>query len=812
MGRAFAFALAPLRLADEPDEYVAAVRVLRSLCDVTGAPYARPPRDRVAADLANVSSIGSKLVLPPEERLVAESLDPFVFIAHAKRLWFPQDDSVGPVDRQLEDAIEFVLRRGEGIACERGRRCVVFSEVAESLRPLATRLAESMPPHVYWLCKHVNIPMMCACIDAMGWPDVHFPRLFHSGFPVAGDGSPTEPGVADSGLFRPVATLARYSLAQLHAGVARAANGARLKSSVEWLRHVEGTFAERAESALASGGSALAAMRAAWLATEKEVCPRDGGDPTMLPGMTRRQLERWAKRTVVGGTAAVRVTMRFAIEQGLRADGSVKWRAIDDAKASGINGATSTWETIYCINFLWPLLVCRAFYHTAARLGVRMPRLHVGLDDLRHAYRVVPVQMLGLAVVALWSFSKGCTMYHVVPGHSFGLLASVINFGRLPHLVCAICVVMFGVNCTHYCDDYINVCVAVVTMRVPGPRWPDAQDVLRLVHRCFGLDIEMSKRQANDDRNVVLGVDEDISDVAEPDGAGVCQPTKKRVDKILSRLHACRAAGLMPPRVAAELRGMLGFTLQAVYGRVGRAATQPLLQRELEADDPLASHEWTLAMTWMLAFFSAILPRLPPLRVPMAVARVRPVLVWTDASFHWVDGVPSAVLGYYVYHPVLNVEVWGWRILPFWFYSFLSPDLETYIMQAELIAAISVYFSLPHYFRGMSVIHWIDNTGALSALINGAASKEDCAMLVSILHAQMVGLRVLPYYAWIPTKANVADLPTRIERRLFIPPWAIEMPFHLPPVEEFLGVGETDDAGRAAAIERWVARAAEAGA
>ena len=39
----------------------------------------------------------------------------------------------------------------------------------------------------------------------------------------------------------------------------------------------------------------------------------------------------------------------------------------------------------------------------------------------------------------------------------------------------------------------------------------------------------------------------------------------------------------------------------------------------------------------------------------------------------------------------------GGKVLPFWFYSFLSNNLKTYIMQAELAAAVvavGAYFSL----------------------------------------------------------------------------------------------------------------------
>eukprot|EP00964_Phaeocystis_antarctica_P164779 scaffold143559_cov102-Phaeocystis_antarctica.AAC.1 len=49
--------------------------------------------------------------------------------------------------------------------------------------------------------------------------------------------------------------------------------------------------------------------------------------------------------------------------------------------------------------------------------------------------------------------------------------------------------------------------------------------------------------------------------------------------------------------------------------------------------------------------------------------------------------------------------------------EFLKPG-KTYIGQLELLAAVSVYYSIdPAELRDRKVIHWIDNTGALAAMV-----------------------------------------------------------------------------------------------
>ena len=62
------------------------------------------------------------------------------------------------------------------------------------------------------------------------------------------------------------------------------------------------------------------------------------------------------------------------------------------------------------------------------------------------------------------------------------------------------------------------------------------------------------------------------------------------------------------------------------------------------------------------------------------------------------------------------------------------------------------------------MIHLIDNTGALSALVHGYARKADLARLVNLFHLQTVGLRCTVWAEWVPSKANPADIPTRADR------------------------------------------------
>ena len=107
-------------------------------------------------------------------------------------------------------------------------------------------------------------------------------------------------------------------------------------------------------------------------------------------------------------------------------------------------------------------------------------------------------------------------------------------------------------------------------------------------------------------------------------------------------------------------------------------------------------------------------------------------------------------------------------VLPTWVYTYLSSESHTLIQQAELIAAVGVYRTLPELLVGEAAIHFIDNTGALSNLVHGYASRPDCGRLVNAYHLMLANLRCKAWLEWIPSKANVADLPSRDEEVLLL--------------------------------------------
>jgi len=65
-------------------------------------------------------------------------------------------------------------------------------------------------------------------------------------------------------------------------------------------------------------------------------------------------------------------------------------------------------------------------------------------------------------------------------------------------------------------------------------------------------------------------------------------------------------------------------------------------------------------------------------------------------------------------------------------------------------------------FRGRHVVQFNDNSGALSALIHGYASKPDMCRIVNVYHLTQFFLHATVWLEWVPSAANIADLPSRL--------------------------------------------------
>ena len=696
-----------------PPEYLTAVAELRSL-SINLSGYDRPVA-RAAAAFSTTS--GNKLVRPPEERLVAIEDDMQAHVADALKLPFPDKDLTAGQSNDLWAAARECVFQGRKLSEWRDARALRIRRIATSLAPYGRWIASLAPRSVAYLIEGMNLAFLAAFIDAVEWPDYDLVRSFVHGFPLVGD-------IPDSGLFRPVHAPASVPVSTFTPAANRA-----------WRKKVADQVAATA------------------------------ADPRNLPVV--QELDRLSRKEVQDGLAfgpftatemhtefgenAWRAQVRFGTVQSNGA-GGVKIRAIDNAKSALINAAASTTETIRCITVEFAAACAALVLMWCSILSISMLALGIGFDDMRSAYRRIPTCHPQFTVFAVWDVAQRKVVFYYLPGLQFGAVAAVLNFNRFPKIMVHMARVLFAVMVDQYFDDYMTIDTT--------DGMDSAQNSLILCHDLVGPDlIEFKKHKAIADSNVGLGHEIDVS-LVRAEHAVYVKCTPDRIEKVLHALTVGRAANYMSPGDASTVRGKLGFLLSASSGKVGRAATQPLLQREYFDTD----YSFGRAMCDMADFFEALLPRLPALRIPIERDDRDPVVIYTDAMYNPPSArrsAPFSQIGVVYFHPDYPDPRHGTLTLPPWVYAYLSWEDKTLIMQAEMIAALSALMSAPSVLAGRKVIIFIDNTGALSSLLHGYSSKPDAARLCNLFHLFAAAIGCSIYFEWVPTKANIADLPSR---------------------------------------------------
>ncbi|KAL1527907.1 hypothetical protein AB1Y20_009282 [Prymnesium parvum] len=224
------------------------------------------------------------------------------------------------------------------------------------------------------------------------------------------------------------------------------------------------------------------------------------------------------------------------------------------------------------------------------------------------------------------------------------MTAAVLNFNRFPKLMVAMSRSLLALAVDQYFDDYM-----IVDLRAAGC---SGQDSLSFLHSMAGRPFDSEKHQSMAPVNTGLGVHIDVSAVHD-DGVLIVSSKWHRCLSVLTMLREAARANFLPPGAASTIHGKLGFILSTAYGRVGKAAAQPLVQRMWHDTD----YAFTSQMRHMLEFFEALLPDLPALtiRVGSSQGDEPPIVVYTDASFRATaaDGTrqPVAELGYHVVVP-----------------------------------------------------------------------------------------------------------------------------------------------------------------
>ena len=244
-----------------------------------------------------------------------------------------------------------------------------------------------------------------------------------------------------------------------------------------------------------------------------------------------------------------------------------------------------------------------------------------------------------------------------------------------------------------------------------------------------------------------------------------------RVAKLIDRIDAILASDRMPPAVRASITGKLQWTLSWVFGKFGRACLQPIIS-------PMQAAGASLPPAVRLAFeyLTEVLPELPPHVLSLRPNARTPTLVWSDGmqqgggmAVGFLVGIPRdgrvprrapTDLLALVQIAEDYTFMHGCDDVPAPLVDALRVRTQQ-IGQIEIIGGLCPYLSCPSSFADRQVLHWIDNTSALSALTRGYSGVPDSVRLVHTFHAFNLGLRAQVWFEYVCSESNPSDEPSR---------------------------------------------------
>lgn len=460
----------------------------------------------------------------------------------------------------------------------------------------------------------------------------------------------------------------------------------------------------------------------------------------------------------------------------------------------------------------------------ARRYARRLPRAEVqlehGTEDQEAAYRRALTEEPGMCVVAVWDGRQ--VVYFTLHGYNFGLKSAVIYFNAIGAIASSAARRLLSILSDNYFDDY--------HVQALKGNVSTSQRVLGLFMQMLGFPFSEAKHVLHAPSNPWLGVVSDLSQVPTT-GLVKMHLSEKRRERIVGLCEEALREGL-PKHAAASLCGKARWATTWVLGRVGRAALQPIQER---ASDDSGDDRVTLALKRAIDFTAQVVARAPSREIDVMCERPDHLaLIWSDAACKPKDkaamppgsprderarqraGEPDAefdVTGGFVII-ILDNDRRPVRILasehsaPPGLLEKLAPGKKTYIGQGEIMYAVAPYTSAPDVLRDCKVLHFVDNVGALTALIKGYARAMDAGLIVNSFHAMAAGMGVDTYFEYVRSKANVGDFPSRSERGL-LRKALVEAGLGWMTVEWIECVLPTFGDWKSAAPEYWLARGSD---
>ena len=272
---------------------------------------------------------------------------------------------------------------------------------------------------------------------------------------------------------------------------------------------------------------------------------------------------------------------RFSRVQGVKTDGSIKVRAVDDLTASGANPCCAPGERLS--NDKLDLLVTLILQFMSC-VGVPPALWKADIDAAYRRIPILPEHRWLLWVAILFTGQVYVAGHNVAP---FGSVAAVHAWDRIGALLHHVAVTLLHMPVCRYVDDLFA---------------PDRAECVDHGMACFaritrcllGFTSVAQEKLQHGSTLVVLGVAVSI----DVNGITLWPDETKRAkwgQQLVSALHENR----LSQGDASKLAGRLSFAAQNIFRRLGRAMIRPIYRQQYRPlREGRLSQDLTLALQW----------------------------------------------------------------------------------------------------------------------------------------------------------------------------------------------------------------------
>ena len=678
----------------------------------------------------------------------------------AARVGFPpQAKRGGALDEDLLAAIhhsmELALLGNSAEIADKQQRQAQLKRISTSLKHLNSevRMAFSCEPNVTAVAGDFHAVFAAALVDAMDHPDKMLPFAMLHGMDVVGH-------IPSTGQFRPV-HLSAEEVAQID-------------SDREEFEETAWQWTEDLATRLSLEGNGASGMTLERLTTIEDLTRAECDTNMMTKVGDIEALSRRFPRL------PVRALRRFMAPQ----EGKPQGRQCDDGKSSGHNAATQLDESYIPSG---PEIIAsiaaevlawwkrRGFVRSGldAIAAANRILMTMGTEDMKAAYRKVPTSQPHYTVVGIWSVIEQRPIFFIVNGLPFGLSSAVNQFNRLPHFIQAVARRLLGIWAVHYFDDWAVPELAIA--KGVGQR------SLQSLHLMLGVALEKKKRQQSSVRACYLGMLIDLSRAI--DGIVIFSPKHTRCTKVLSRLARAKEEGKLNSTDSGGVAGKVAWIGQGLMARAGRFATQAFYERQHAP----GVEAWTTLLEGSRLFLVDLFDLASweflggneddPLCWSAPAHLCRQVRVdgedgsylslWSDASLEsGASGLGVAMVDHSCSPPL---RLYAASECPDWLMEDLRACPSTgrrrdkIICQLEGLAAVAAQMTFAKHLQGRRFLSFIDNTAALSCIINGVSNKEDMGRIASMYQLMVIRGGADGWHEHVRSRSNIADIPSRLD-------------------------------------------------